>query len=381
MRALFILVVVGLLSAGCFWLHQQSQATVQSSRPVERHGQALSIHAPGVVEGIGRQLDLRLQLGGRVVEVPVHEGDFVQQGDLLVQLDDATQRHQVAMLQGELAYTQARLERLKNGAHPQERLEAKAILESRLAKLTHAEHEMERVNRLLSKNAVGEQELDRWKSEVKSLQSDVEAAKARHDLLVAPARDDELRAAEAQVSMSQAKLQLAQTELSRTALRAPVAGEILDVNHEPGELIELNDQEPAIVMADTSRLRVRAYVEELDAVSVTPGMEARITADGLPGYTATGRVVEIMPRMSFKQVWTDRPDERFDVKTREVLVEILDEAPAGADASASTRHKDVSLVYGLPVEVELQPHESTSHAQAMLQTQLPGLTRDHRGPP
>jgi len=369
MRALFIIVVVGLLSAGCFWLHQQSQATVQVSQPVERRGHALAIHAPGVVEGIGRQLDLRMQLSGRVVAVPVQEGDFVNSGDLLIKLDDATQRFEVEMLQGELAYAVARLERLKNGAHPQERLEAKAMVESRAAKLAHAEHEMARVTRLLAKNAVGEQELDRWKSEVNTLRADLIATKARRDLLEAPAREDELRASDAQVAMARAKLQLAQTELARTELRAPATGEVLDVHRQPGELIELTDPEPAIVMADTSRLRVRAYVEELDAVSVTPGMEARITADGLPGYAATGRVVEIMPRMSFKQVWTDRPDERFDVKTREVLIEIANDsrAPAGA-ASAASAKDALRLVYGLPVEVELLPSQPALGAQVRAQS-------------
>jgi hypothetical protein len=97
-------------------------------------------------------------------------------------------------------------------------------------------------------------------------------------------------------------------------------------------------------------------------------MEARITADGLPGYSAPGRVIEIMPRMSFKQVWTDRPDERFDVKTREVLIEILDEPAVSADgpplSAAQTR---VALVYGLPVEVELTPAQPAMHSQAMRQ--------------
>lgn len=366
MRALFIIFVVGLLSAGCFWLHQQSQATVQVARPVERKPGAISVHAPGVVEGIGRQLDLRMQLAGRVVEVPVKEGDFIEQGQLLVRLDDATQKHQVQMLQGEVVYAEARVERLKNGAHKQERLESEAVVASRTAKLQHAEHELERVSRLLAKNAVGEQELDRWKSDVKQLTGEVVAAKAHRDLLAAPAREDELKAAEAQVAVARAKLLLAETELSRTQLRAPSRGQILSIHRLPGELIDLADVEPAIVLADTSRLRVRAYVEELDASSVTPGMEARITADGLPGYAARGQVVEIMPRMSFKQVWTDRPDERFDVKTREVLIEVLDEPAVSADrpplSASSTR---AALVYGLPVEVELTPAQPASQAQVM----------------
>jgi multidrug resistance efflux pump len=300
------------------------------------------------------------------VEVPVNEGDFVEQGQLLIKLDDATQRQQVEMLHGELAYAEAQLERLKNGAHEQERLEAKALLHSREAKLKHAESELERINRLLTKNAVGEQELARWKAEVNTLTAEVEAAKARRNLLEAPARKDELRAADAQVAIARAKLLLAQTELGRTELRAPARGQILDIHREPGELIDLADEQPAIVMADTSRLCVRAYVEELDAVSVTPGMEARITADGLPGYAARGRVIEIMPRMSFKQVWTDRPDERFDIKTREVLIEILDEPAVSAERQPLPASRaQAALVYGLPVEVELAPAAPDADNQAM----------------
>ena len=81
----------------------------------QRGGAAIAIHAPGVVEGIGRQLDLRLEVAGRISEVLIKEGDYVRDGQLLVRLDDATQRHHVQALQGELQFAQARLERLKNG--------------------------------------------------------------------------------------------------------------------------------------------------------------------------------------------------------------------------------------------------------------------------
>src|SRR5207253_7835788 len=115
----------------------------------------------------------------------------------------------------------------------------------------------------------------------------------------------------------------------------------------------LNDRQPMIVMADTSRLRVRAYVEELDVAGVQPGMAARMTADGLPGRSFAGEVVEVMPRMSFKHVWTDRPDERFDVKTREVLI----------DVASETADVEMGLVYGLLVDVELLPPAPAAHVQ------------------
>jgi hypothetical protein len=70
--------------------------------------------------------------------------------------------------------------------------------------------------------------------------------------------------------------------------------------------------------------------------------------------------------MSFKQVWTDRPDERFDVKTREVLVEIIgDSRPGGSAAPRSDAPAGLNLVYGLPVEVELLPTNPAADAQAM----------------
>ena len=66
----------------------------------------------------------------------------------------------------------AQLERLKNGAHEQERLEARAMLAARQAKLEHAQHELERATRLLKTGAT-EQELDRWKADVaRSLSSE-----------------------------------------------------------------------------------------------------------------------------------------------------------------------------------------------------------------
>jgi HlyD family secretion protein len=353
MRFFVMLVAVGLLAAGSYWLHERSQPVIRQSRPISHDRQTSLIHAPGVVEGVGRQLDLRLQVAGRISEVLVKEGSCVEAGAPLVKLDDATQRHQVTMLEGEVSQAQAQLERLKNGAHEQERLEARALRAARQAKLQHAQHELERAIRLVKTSALNEQEVDRWKADVNTQTAEVEAAQARLDFLLAPPREDELRAAEARVLIAEAKLLEAKTQLERTALYAPNAGQILEVNREPGELLDATDKQPVIVMADTSRLRVRAYVEELDAAGVRAGMSARITADGLPGRTFLGEVVEVMPRMSFKQVWTDRPDERFDVKTRELLIDVVSEET----------NVDTGLVYGLLVDVELLPPTPADHVQ------------------
>ena len=100
---------------------------------------------------------------------------------------------------------------------------------------------------------------------------------------------------------------------------------MLDVNTEPGELTGPDRAEPLVVLSDTSTIRVRAFVEELDAPRVAVGMPAQITADGLPDTTFIGRVIAISPRMETKSIHADRPYELYDTKVREVFVELTDE--------------------------------------------------------
>jgi multidrug resistance efflux pump len=234
-------------------------------------------------------------------------------------------------------------------------MEAAQMLQARQERLKHAQLELVRSKKLLDTRSTSEQEVARWEAEVKALMAEVRAAQARHDFLDAPAREDEIKAIEAKATVVEARLDLAETELAKTLLHAPSSGQVLELNREPGELIDLDDPQPTIVLADTRRLRVRAYVEELDAMHVRAGMTAYITADGLPGQRIAGRVLQVLPRMSFKQVWTDRPDERFNVKSREVLIELSQPSSIPASTDVVTPINPPDLVFGLIVEVEIDP--------------------------
>ncbi|MCL4190544.1 MAG: hypothetical protein KJZ87_02270, partial [Thermoguttaceae bacterium] len=96
----------------------------------------------------------------------------------------------------------------------------------------------------------------------------------------------------------------------------------------------------AVILTDSSRYRVRAFVEELEAPRVRAGMQATAVADGLAGQTFRGRVSQLSPRMSRKSMWTDDPGERYDTKAREIWIDL---EPAG------------DLVVGLRVDVMIDP--------------------------
>jgi len=81
---------------------------------------------------------------------------------------------------------------------------------------------------------------------------------------------------------------------------------------------------------------------------VRAGQKVRIYHTGNVELECRGTLSEVSPSMSRKQAWSDRPDERFDLKTREVLIEMVDAS---------------GLVPGLSVDVEIEP-ETTEFEQA-----------------
>ncbi len=317
------------------------------------------IYAPGRVEGSTPQIELRPQLAGRVVSVLVKEGQYVNQGEVLLQLDNETYRHQVALAASQLALAEAQLQRLLNGAHAEQRAEAAALFRAKQSELQQAQLAWNRSKELLKNDIIPQQEADEKRSRVTALQAEVDAADARRKCLEAKARPDEVSMEESRIAAARANLDLARVQLDRTTLRAPRSGQILKVDVEVGEL---TGAEAAIVMADTSRFYVRAFVEEMDAPRVEVGMTATITADGLPGKTLKSRIVRLSPRMSRKTLRSDKPSERYDTKTREVWLELT-----GAD----------DLVIGLRVNVviELRTESETKDVQQDgMQPDVPSTT-------
>jgi len=348
----FMLLTAGVTLVVFLGLLIDAQSRTPVSRPAEQSVPE-SISASGRIEGATPEIELRTRLAGRIVELLAVEGQCVHQGDLLLRLDDQQYRHEVALARAELKLAEAQLARRVNGARSQERAEAAAMYQAKLAELERAELSWRRVSELRQARAVSQQEADDQRTLVASLRGEVAAAKARMELLQAPARADEVDMDKARIEAAKAKVQMAEVELGRAELRAPRDGQILKLHVEAGELTGPDSTKPPVVMADTSRLHVRAFVEELDAPRVKLGMTATIHADGLPGKEFQGRIIRLSPRLSRKELFSDDPNERQDVKTREVWIELL--AQGTEEKLGYQMAGSAGLVVGLPVDVVIDP--------------------------
>jgi HlyD family secretion protein len=337
MRALLSLVALGAFAAAISFFQTMETRADRNPVAAKPHPVKFAISANGVVEGRQREASLRFELNGRLASIEVTEGDFVQKGDTLARLDPTTWNHELAKAEASLALVRAERERLLNGACKEARAFAKAQLHAVQARTDQAIRHLSRGVQLQQNKALSQQELDDLQASSDAAQAELQAASARTDEIEAPAREDELSIIDAKIALEQARVDQARDTLKKTELKAPNDGVVLRVSSEPGEMVP-DLERPTITMVDTSEIRVRVFVEEMDALAVLPGQRAYVVADALPNERFYGTVVSCGSCMSPKRFMNNLPGERIDVRVRDVLI-VLD-------------HQD-KLVIGLPVQAFL----------------------------
>jgi multidrug resistance efflux pump len=280
------------------------------------------VAANGVVEGARPEISMRTEVVGCIASVYVRENQDVKKGDLLVELENGFQREQVAKAKAEVDIAKAELDRLRNGERAEKRQALRAIENSKKVIFEQAESELTRSKRLGQKSAASAEAIEAAQFKVQQTKADWEQAAAERALVEAPAREDEVAAAEGRVASAVARWRSAQAELAKTRLLAPADGRVLQTFAEPGELAGPTSTQPVLFVADLSKRRVRAFVEELDIAKVKVGQRTAVTADGFPGKEFPGKVSLVVFRMGKRATQSDAPGEYKDVYYREVLIDL-----------------------------------------------------------
>lgn len=228
---------------------------------------------------------LSFSLGGRVAEVLVAEGDWVQVGQVLVQLEAEELTQAVRQAQAALRAARAELARMEAGAHPQEIAAAEAAVRAAEAELS-----------LLEANAPS--------AAVEAAQARVDQAQAQLARLEAGATAEELAVARAQVDVAQATLEQTRSRLKQATLRAPFAGTVAHLEARVGEIVMPG--QPVLLLGDLSTLQVETDdLSEEDVAQVQAGLPVIVTLDALPEDTFRGQVIAISPMASVEQGGTN----------------------------------------------------------------------------
>src|ERR1700687_2160413 len=173
-------------------------SAVRVSAPSARGDRSTVIAAPGRVEAISEEIRVSSELSGRLKAVRVEEGDRVQHGQVLAEIENDDYRARVAAAEAALAQREAELRRTVNGARTEERAEAEASKQAAKAVLDNSRSEAERRRGLADRKVISRDEADRYERQYQVAQAQYEQT-AQHFALVdaEPREEDRGRAAAA----------------------------------------------------------------------------------------------------------------------------------------------------------------------------------------
>lgn len=275
----------------------------------------------GVVEPAERETKVAAQVGGRVARVVVSEGDFVEAGALLVELESAVRAAELAAAEGDSMAAEADLARMLRGSRREDVEASIAEYEAAAARARSSESVAQRLRQAAAGGGATRDEVDRALRQAEADRAAAELASARRRAVENGSRAEDIEAARARALAANARRDAARAALEERRVRSPVAGEVLSITLREGEYYAPTAGEALVIIGDTRQLKARVDVDERDIVRVATGAAAIVRAPAYPGRDFKAKVVEIGRRMGRKNVRADDPVERNDTKILEVVLQ------------------------------------------------------------
>ncbi|ADZ70729.1 HlyD family secretion protein [Polymorphum gilvum] len=300
-----IIVIVVLLAAagaGYGWWQTQNSRLPQTIASGNGRIEAETIH-------------VATRTGGRVVEVLVGEGDFVEAGQVLARLDTEE-------LEASLAGAEARVAAAKDTA-----ASVTAQIAQRESELRYADQALQRATALLERGHISRQEVDQRQTARDTAEAALAAVRAQ------------LANAERSVDAARAEVLRIGTVIAEAELKAPIAGRVQYRLAEPGEVLGAGGR--VVTLLNLADVYMTIFLPTASVGRVFVGAEARIVLDAAPQYVIPAVVSFVAPDAQFTPREVETRSEReklmFRVKIRvapDLLREHLDKVRTGLPGEA-----------------------------------------------
>jgi len=249
-----------------------------------KHGKIVQkVSGPGIIYAES-SVKISSSVMGRIVGLPVREGDGVKEGSVLLRIDPS--QYEANLSRAEAAH-RAALARLAL---------ARANLED-------ARSEFDRGVSLHESSLISQRALQLAQTTLAVSEAETEAASEA-------------------AGEAAATLRAARDDLDKTIIVSPIEGTVTSLNVEEGEIaITGTMNNPGTVLMTISNLsgmEVRAEIDETDVAKVRPGQPVKISVDAFADTTLSGAVSVVGSSSSLAKGYTPSPEERstFDVRVR-----------------------------------------------------------------
>lgn len=258
---------------------------------------------------------------GRILELRVKEGDYVNVGDTLAILDAPEVRAKMTQAQSAENAASAMDEMANNGARKEQIRAANALLQQAKAGLEIAQKSYNRVQRLFDEGVMSAQKRDEAFANYKALEAQVKAAQSQYDMAVNGARWEEKKAAAAQVDRAKGAVDEVNSYIHETMQIAQMAGEVSDIFPKVGELVGTGSPIMSISLMNDLWGTFNVREDQLNGMTVGSTITAFV-----PAFKKEVRMkVYYIKDQGTYAVWkATKSNGQYDLKTFEVKARPID---------------------------------------------------------
>lgn len=298
----------------------------------------------GRIEAV--EINISTKSSGRVQEIAVNEGDFVEAGQVLAQMETAQLEARKRQAQADLRRAEIAIDTAGSLVRQREaeRDSSLAVIEQRKAQLDSAAKTNTRSKQLLSNRTVSQQVVDETEAaeqEARAAVASAQAALASSEAAI-HAANAQVVDAEAAVDAAEAQIESIQADIEDTTLRTPRNGRVQYRVAEPGEVLSAGGR--VLNLVDLSDVYMTFFLPTAQAGSLAIGSEARIVLDAAPNLTIPAAVSFVADVAQFTPKTVETEDERqkltFRIRARipkELLQKHIQYVKTGLPGTAYVR--------------------------------------------
>jgi HlyD family secretion protein len=327
-RILPLLAVIGM--GGAVFMVQRGQTPPAAGKALaepEAAPYSSYVSGSGLIEAPTANVAVATAVAGIVSAVEVKVGDRVRRGQVLIRLDDRAKVAEIDRQKAALNLARLRVAKLERGPRPEEVASQQAQVSQARVGLEDARKQLELRQSIQDARAISRDEILQQSANVRLKEEQLQYAQRQLRLLEAGTWQPDLEISRADIDAAQLQIRQLEVDLERLMVRAPIDGEILQLNIHPGEYATPGGNgSPLVLLGETRTLHVRADVDENDAWRIEPGARGTAYPRGQHSVVIPLRFVRIEPYVGAKRNLNGGSTERVDTRVLPVIYEFASPA-------------------------------------------------------
>ncbi len=268
----------------------------------------------GIIETT--EIDVASKIPGRIDSIYFDKGDMVKKGDIIAKLESKEMVAKVEQTKGLMEAAKSKLEMVRNGARIEEKTQVEKLYNQAKEQYEYAEKTYNRFKELHKEGVISSQEYDGMLFKYNSAKDQMDAAKAKYDMVMKGARYEEIDAVEALYHQAENGYNEAMAYFKELEIKAPVDGEISNRISDPGEVIASGYPLFTIIRPEESYVLLQVREDMLNTFKKGASFDGVI-----PALNNKQTEFEVTYIASMADFATWRPTNQkgdFDLKTFEI---------------------------------------------------------------